>query len=268
MKHCLVKNIALILALFLIIPGTALSEETDKVIATVNGQDIMESQLEIAAIQSKVNYKELSAEQRSLLTNALINRQLVLQQAQKEKFDQKPAIVAELKALTESYIAATYLTQKTSNFKVTEEDMKAYYDQEVAKKTPNEYKARHILVKTEQEAKDLIKRIQDGADFSELALKESTDLGSGKKGGDLGWFTEHDMVAPFSRTVAKLQKGELGKTPIKSQFGWHVIILDDIRSTEPPSYINVKSSIRQLLLKNQLNDYLIKLNTNASVQLK
>jgi len=251
----------------LLVSATAVMAE-DAVLATVNGQDITESQLEIAAVQSKVNYKDITPEQKKLLTEALINRQLVLQEAIKANFDKDKDIAARVKALTDSYVAANYLAKIAKDFKIPEQDIKAYYDKNVVGNTPKEYKARHILVKTEDEAKALIKEIEGGADFSKLAKEKSTDSGSGSRGGDLGWFTEQDMVAPFSKAVAGLKKGELSKTPINSQFGWHVIILDDERTTPPPEFDAVKDSIEKVLIKEKLNQYLGDLNSKSNVTIK
>ncbi|MDX2505675.1 MAG: peptidylprolyl isomerase [Gammaproteobacteria bacterium] len=240
----------------------------DAVLATVNGEDITESQLKIAAAQSKVNFNSITPEQKKLLTEALVNRQLVLQEAIKANYDKDADISARVQALTESYIAANYLAKVAKNFKVEEKDMKAYYEKNVVTNTPKEYKARHILVKTEDEAKALIKEIDGGADFSKLAKEKSTDTGSSERGGDLGWFTEQDMVAPFSKAVAGLKKGELAKTPINSQFGWHVIILDDERTTKPPEFNAVKQDIEKLLIKEKLNQYLNDLNSKAKITVK
>ena len=240
----------------------------DKVLATVNGQNVTESQLEVAALQSKVNFKEITPEQKKLLTEALINRQLVLDEAIKANYDKTPDISARVKALTESFIAANYLATIAKEFKVDEAAMKAYYEKNVVANTQNEYKARHILVKTEDEAKTLIIEIEGGADFSTLAKEKSTDTGSGSHGGDLGWFNEQDMVASFSKKVATMKKGELSKTPVNSQFGWHVIILDDVRSIKPPEFSAVKQDIEKVLIKEKLNQYLDDLNAKASIVLK
>ena len=240
----------------------------DKVLATVDGQNVTESQLEIAAAQSKVDYKAITPEQKKLLTEALINRELVLSEAKKAKYDKTPDIEARVKALTESYIAANYLATIAREFKIDEQSIKDYYDKNVVGNTPKEYKARHILVKTEDEAKSIIKELEGGADFSKLAKEKSTDTGSGSRGGDLGWFTEQDMVAPFSKAVAGLKKGELSKTPVNSQFGWHVIILDDVRTTAPPEYNSVKENIKKVLIKEKLNQYLDDLNSKAAIVVK
>ncbi len=267
-KNSVFKKTALGLALsaFLISSSALLAE--DKVIANVNGEDISESQMEIAATQSKVDYKNITPEQRKLLTEALVNRQLVLQEAIKAGFDKKPDVAARVKALIDSYIAANYLASVAEGFKVSEAEIKAFYDKNVLQNTSKEYKARHILVKTEAEAVALINQIENGADFSKLAKEKSTDSGSGSKGGDLGWFGEKDMVQPFAKAVAGLKKGELSKKPVQSQFGWHVIILDDERKTTPPPLESVKAEIEKILIKEKLNQYLEDLNAKAKITLK
>ncbi len=259
-KKSVFKKTALGLALSaLLISSSALLAE-DKVIANVNGEDISENQLEIAATQSKVDYKNITPEQRKLLTEALVNRQLVLQEAIKAGFDKKPEVVA--------CIAANYLATIAESFKVSDTEIKTFYDKNVLQNTTKEYKARHILVKTEAEAVVLISQIENGADFSKLAKEKSTDTGSGSKGGDLGWFSEKDMVQPFAKAVADLKKGELSKKPVQSQFGWHVIILDDERKTTPPPLESVKAEIEKILIKEKLIQYLNDLNAKAKITLK
>ncbi len=267
-KKSVFKKTALGLALSaLLISSSALLAE-DKVIANVNGEDISENQLEIAATQNKVDYKNITPEQRKLLTDALVNRQLVLHEAIKAGFDKKPEVVARVKALIDSYIAANYLATVAESFKVSDTEIKAFYDKNVLQNTTKEYKARHILVKTEAEAVVLISQIENGADFSKLAKEKSTDTGSGSKGGDLGWFSEKDMVQPFAKAVTGLKKGELSKKPVQSQFGWHVIILDDERKTTPPPMESVKAEIEKILIKEKLNQYLNDLNAKAKITLK
>lgn len=260
------QTLTLVLSAALMSATPLMAEDT--VLATVNGQDITESQLKIAATQSKVNYKEITPEQKKLLTEALINRQLVLQEAIKADFDKDKDVAARVKALTDSYIAANYLAKIAKEFKVSEEDIKAYYEKEVVNNRPKEYKARHILVKTEDEAKQLIKEIEGGADFSKLAKEKSIDTGSGSQGGSLEWFAGKDMVAPFSKAVADLKKGEMSKMPVNSQFGWHVVILDDERTPPPPELNDVKENIKKVLIKEKLNQYLSDLNSNSKVTIK
>jgi len=258
-------SLALAFSSFCLVTTSAIAE--DAIIAVVNGDNITKSQLEIAAIQSKVEIDKITDEQKKALTDALVNRQLVLQEALKEKFDQDPGVKSRVQALVDSYIAANYLAKLAESFKIPETEMQAYYDKNVIGKMPKEYKARHILVKTEDEAKALIKEIEGGADFSKLATEKSIDTGSAVKGGDLGWFTGQNMVASFAQAIAGMKKGELNKTPIQSQFGWHVITLDDERETPAPKFDEVKPEIEKVIIKAHLNQYLTKLNNNAKVSI-
>jgi len=262
------KNLVLALACSGLFLASSTLVAQDKILATVNGQNVTESQLEIAAAQSKIDYKAITFEQKKLLTEALINRQLVLGEAIKANYNNDPDIKARVKALTDSYIAANYLAAIAEKMNSSEDEMKTYYNKNVVPNVPKEYKARHILVKTEDEAKAIIKEIDSGADFSKLAKEKSTDSGSASKGGDLGWFTEQDMVASFSKAIAGLKKGELAKSPVKSQFGWHVIILDNERSAAAPEFSAVKDEINKILIKIKLNQYLTDLNAKAKIQVK
>ena len=239
----------------------------DSVLAVVNGDQVTESQLKIAALQSKVDFNAITATQKDALIDALVNRQLVLQAAIKAGFDKDPDVASRVKALTDSYIAANYLAKVAEGFKIDEKDMQAYYDKKVLADMPEEYKARHILVKTEDEAKAIIKEVEGGADFSTLAKEKSTDSGSAVNGGDLGWFTAQNMVPPFSQAIAKMKKGELNKTPIQSQFGWHVIKLDDEREMTAPKFSEVKQEIEKVIIKDRLNQYLTDLNSKAKITL-
>lgn len=239
----------------------------DSVLAVVNGDEVTESQLKIAALQSKVDFNAITPVQKNALIEALVNRQLVLQAAIKENFDKDPDVASRVKALTDSYIAANYLAKVAEGFKIDEKQMQAYYDKNVLAEMPKEYKARHILVKTEDEAKAIIKEIEGGADFSSLAKEKSTDSGSAVNGGDLGWFTAQNMVPPFSQAIAGMKKAELNKTPIQSQFGWHVIKLDDEREMTAPKFAEVKQEIEKVIIKDQLNQYLTDLNSAAKITL-
>ncbi len=261
------KSPLVILCSSLLLASSTLFAE-DKIVATVNGHSIPESQVEIAAQQSQIDFKKITPEQKKLLIEALVNRQLILDKAIEAGFDKDPGIVARVRALTESYIAANYLAEIAEKYKSSDAEMKAYYDKNIVANAAKEYKARHILVKTEDEAKAIIKNIESGADFSAVAKEKSTDIGSGAKGGDLGWFKKQNMVAPFANAVASMKKGQLNKTPIQSQFGWHVIILDDERTATPPAYDDVKKNIDKELIKEKLTQYLDDLNKKAKIELK
>jgi len=143
--------------------------------------------------------------------------------------------------------------------------VKAEYDTQVAA-MPKEYKARHILVETKEKAEAIIKELAAGGDFAKIATKESKDPGSGKNGGDLGWFSAQTMVKPFADAVAALQKGQTTQAPVQSEFGWHVIQLEDTRSPAAPAFDDVKQQVETLSQRKKLQAYLDELRKNAKIQ--
>ncbi|HSR02919.1 MAG TPA: peptidylprolyl isomerase, partial [Methylophilaceae bacterium] len=131
-----------------------------------------------------------------------------------------------------------------------------------------EYNARHILVKTEGEAKDIIAQLKKGTDFAKLAKEKSLDPGSKEKGGDLGWFSPAGMVKPFSDVVQNLKKGDLTEAPVQTQFGWHVIKLVDTRATQVPAYDKVKDGLERTLQQRKLEKLMLGLKDKAKIEVK
>ena len=145
--------------------------------------------------------------------------------------------------------------------------LKKEYQEQIKNAPKEEYKARHILVKTEDEAKEIIKSLKDGADFEKLA-KEKSIGPSGPNGGDLGWFTATTMVPEFADAVAKLKKGDITDQPVKTQFGWHVIKLEDTRKVDPPSFDSMKDKLRSIVANKSIQNYLSELHKKAKIELK
>ena len=148
---------------------------------------------------------------------------------------------------------------------LNESDTKAAYEKFKTELGDKEYNARHILVASEAEAKDVIAQLNKGGDFSKIAKEKSIDPGSKEKGGDLGWFALGGMVKPFSEAVSKLQKGKLSTDPVQTQFGWHVIKLDDIRELKAPPYDKVKDNLQKQLGQRQLEKMLTDLRAKATI---
>ena len=144
--------------------------------------------------------------------------------------------------------------------------MKKLYDEQFGNYTGTEYKASHILVKTEEEASALITELAEGADFAELAKEHSTGP-TGPKGGDLGWFDADQMVPAFSEAVKGMEKGAYSKEPVNTQFGWHVILLQDTREAEPPTFEEVKPQLATQLQQQAVARYVAELRQNAKVEL-
>lgn len=199
------------------------------------------------------------------ILNELANVLIVAQDAEKQKIDQRPDVVATLALLRAKLLAQTALQEYVSSHKPDEAAIQAAYDSEYANNTTTEYKARHILVKEQEEAKKLIGQLDEGADFAELAQQHSTGP-TGKNGGDLGWFDSEQMVKPFSDAVKEMATGTYTKQPVQTQFGWHVILLEESRENPPPSLEMVKSEIVNKLQQKDLSDHMKTLREKSTLQ--
>jgi peptidyl-prolyl cis-trans isomerase C len=147
----------------------------------------------------------------------------------------------------------------------TDAEIKAEYDTQVAA-MPKEYRARHILVASKETAESAIRELKAGGDFAKLAEKESTDQGSAAKGGDLDWFRLEKMVKPFSDAVRGLDKGQMTEQPVQSEFGWHVIKLEDVRSPAAPAFDEVKERVDMIVKRKKLQAHFEELRKAANVQ--
>ena len=229
--------------------------------AVVNGQYISKSALDTLT-------KEVSERARGqkVPKEKLID-ELLVQQAQSKHLDQTPETQERLAMMKNSLLSQLAVEDYIKANPVTDADLKAEYEKQIGNTAGGtEYKARHILVKEEPEAIAVIAELDKGADFAELAKTKSTGP-SKTQGGDLGWFGPKQMVAPFSAAVAKLEKGSYTKAPVKTQFGWHVIILEDIRVQNPPPFDSVKAQLEPLVQRQKLTEYLDSLRQGAQVEI-
>lgn len=260
----------LLVSSLLIALSTPLLAEIDKtVVATVNSKDVIAEELIMTAQQNKIDYKVLNGLQKKMLLNGLINRILVAEEARKQKLDNDPETKLKLNALIDSVLAATLLEKETKKIKISDQDIQAYYDKSIKTNIQKEYKARHILVKEEKEAKELVALLASaGADkFAASAKEKSLDKGSAVNGGDLGWFNPARMVPSFAKAVKEATKGKI-TDPVKSQFGWHIILLEDSKDITPPSVADSKQKIVQILTKEKITAYLDGLEKKAKIDIK
>jgi peptidyl-prolyl cis-trans isomerase C len=184
----------------------------------------------------------------------------------KKGLDSQPVVIATLNQTTRTTLAGIAIKDFMSKNPVTDEAAKVAYDEQMGA-AGKEYNARHILVADEDTAKEVIKLLDSGSDFSELAKEKSTGP-SGASGGKLGWFGAGQMVKPFSDAAAELEKGAYTKAPVQTQFGWHVIILDDVRDSTPPPFDDVKDRIKMLLANQQLQAYVESMKNTATIDIK
>lgn len=236
----------------------------DAPIATVNGTKISEWTLQRYALQRGVQ-GDLQLEQRRAFTEELINRELIYQDAVNIGIDKTPAIQAEVEHQRVNIVASAMLNRSSDRFQVSDEALKKEYEARKDELGGTELKARHILLDTEQDAKEVIAALDKGGDFAKLAGERSKGP-SAVSGGDLGWFKPDQMVAPFSAAAGKLAKGSYTKQPVHTQFGWHVIKLEDKRSIQPPSFDSVKEQIRVGLQNRLIEDYIRELRNKAKIE--
>ncbi len=196
----------------------------------------------------------------------IINIELLVQTAKDKGMMKDEELVFELKRSASGLIASHFLQQQIMKMNITMDDLKARYQKDyIDGDQAKEYNANHILVKTEQEAKDIISKLDNAEVFTELAKTLSTGP-SGKNGGALGWFKSADMVPPFSQAAMSLAKGQYSKNPVKTQFGWHVIYLNDSRKLDPPTFDSVSKKISSAMASEEINNIMKKLHASARIE--
>jgi peptidyl-prolyl cis-trans isomerase C len=236
-------------------------------VAVVNGKNISKSEFDLyvenVGRQSK---REITEAEKSQLLDQFISMQLAATAAEKAGIEKEAKVQDQLALARLNVLVDTGLQQWLEKNPVTDAELRPEYDAQVAQ-MPKEYHARHILVDDQAKAEALTKQLKDGGDFAKLAEKNSKDP-SGKNGGDLGWFTLETMVKPFSDAVAALEPGKMTDQPVQSQFGWHIIKLEESRVTAPPAFDEVKDRVKVLVQRKKLQDYLDTLRKEAKIEKK
>jgi peptidyl-prolyl cis-trans isomerase C len=239
----------------------------DPVVATVNGQPIYLSELEVAQQALPPQYRNMPlASVFPALLDRIVDSKLVVADGKKNKIDADPTFKRRL-AFVEDQVIQDFWLQKEVAKRITQERLQQRYLEKL-KSMPaeEEVQARHILVATEAEAKDLLAELKKGTAFDKLAREKSTDKASGAEGGDLGWFKRTDMVKEFSDAAFALKKGELSDAPIKTQFGYHIVKVEDRRQAPPPSFEELADQIREDLSRETVSGFLDQLRSTAKIE--
>ena len=234
--------------------------------ATVNGKPIKQAWVDYIMKDAQARGQKSSDGMKNAIINELVGSELAYQEAQKQGIDKMPDYKINEELSQRKLLVNIFLADFMKKNPVTEADTKAAYEQYKKELGDKEYNARHILVKTEAEANDILAQVKKGSDFAKLAKEKSMDPGSKEKGGDLGWFSPAGMVKPFSEAVTTLKKGEVTSSPVQTQFGWHVIKMVDTRATQVPTYDKVKESLERTLQQRKLEKMMLDLKAKAKIE--
>ena len=262
---------ALILIAALLVPGLAVAQQDDQavdpdaVVATVDGNPITEADVGFAAEDLGQDLAQIPVNsRRAYLIGVLIDMKLMANAAKAQNLQDSPEFARRSEYLQERALRRAYFVD-ILNKSVTDDQVKAAYDDYVASAPQTEeVRARHILVNTEEEAKAVLDELNNGKDFAELAQEKSIDPGAAN-GGDLGYFTKGQMVQPFEDAAFALEVGQVSQ-PIQTQFGWHIIKLEDRRPKQPATLEQMAPQIRQQLLIEAFNDEVAALKDGADIQ--
>ncbi|WP_374361304.1 peptidylprolyl isomerase [Pseudoduganella danionis] len=234
-------------------------------VATVNGKAIPASKVDQVVKQVVAQGQQPDSPQlREMIKKDLIGREVLIQEADKQGYGTKAEVKAAIENARQSIIINAMLADYLKKNPVKEADMKAEYDKYKAAMGEKEYHSRHILVGTEQEAKDIIAKLKSGGKFEELA-KVSKD-GSANNGGDLGWMTPGKLVKPFADAMVALKNGEITQTPVKTEFGFHVIKMEESRPVKLPSFEEVKGQINEAMQQRKIAALREELMAKAKIQ--
>ncbi len=238
-------------------------------VAIVNGTPISRTEFDVyvkSLLQGKPQ-TTLTPEQQNQVLDEMITMELVSAQGVKDGVEKEPEVAARLAILRMRVLADAESQKYLKGKEPTDAELHAEYDSAIASMDKTEYHARHILVDSKEKGQAIIKKLKGGAKFEDLAKTESSD-GSKNNGGDLGWFTLARMVKPFGEAVKGLKKGEITPEPVQTQFGWHVIQLEDTRDVTPPPFEQVKAQVSNGVIQKKLQAYVEELKKNAKIEKK
>jgi peptidyl-prolyl cis-trans isomerase C len=238
----------------------------DKSAAMVNGVSIPQSRVDmrvkIATSQGQPDTPEL----RKAVLDDLVSMEVLAQEAKKKGLNKDPEVIQQTELADQSVLVSAFVQDYAKNHQISEDQLKQEYDKLKVNLGNKEYKASHILVDSEDEAIAIIKQLGKKGNFAKIAEAKSKDAGSAAKGGQLDWAVPSNFVPPFANALLSLKKGQYTKEPVKTQYGWHVIKLDDERNLKMPSFEELKPQIQQRLQQQSIQEYVADLRSKAKIE--
>jgi peptidyl-prolyl cis-trans isomerase C len=270
------SRLAVLLIALMAVPFAALAQPeenpkgpaSDPVMARVDGKDIRGSDVMTLIRRLPAQTREVPMEKLvPAMIDTLINTHLIEEAAEKEHLQNDPEVQRRLAVAENEIVRQVYIERLVSK-DLTDAKLRAAYDVFIKSMPPREeVDARHILVKTEAEAKQIVAQLERGADFGKLAKEKSIDPAGKDSGGDLGWFTKDQMVPEFANAAFALKKGQFTKVPVKTRFGWHIIKLVDRRAAPPPTFDDVKRQLAQRVQGEVIGEKVKELRTHAKIEI-
>lgn len=258
--------LALLLAATVSFPALCADEDA---VATVNGVAVPKARFDLLLSSQTTQGQADTPAFREELREIMITREVLAQEALRRKLDESDDYKQQIDAMKQQLLLSILFNTFIAEMEPTEEDLQARYEEIKAANAQlgdKEYRVRHILLENEDDAKQIITQLQGGSDFAELAKEKSGDSGSKESGGDLGWAPPQRYVKPFATAITSLTKGETTKAPIKTDFGYHVIEVMDVRASEFPPYDQVKEQLRKEMLTGARDQLIGKLRAEAKIE--
>ncbi|MFZ9314213.1 MAG: peptidylprolyl isomerase [Burkholderiaceae bacterium] len=234
-------------------------------IAVVNGRPIPKERADLFLKELAKQGQQSTPELAALVRQELVDREILLQEAEKRGLPAVSEFKFQIETARTQILIQALVQDELGRNPIKDEDIQAEY-QRLTAQLNTEYRARHILVETEAMAKDILARLNKGEKFEALAKSLSKDPGSAANGGDLDWASADTFVGPFSEAMVKLEKGKTTSAPVQTQFGWHVIRLDDVRKSQPPALAEVRDQIAESLQRKKLSEFQQTLKGRAKIQ--
>ena len=258
----LTRIVALVAGLIL----AAAAHSQEGALAKVNGVTIPQSRADLLMKEMSAQGRPDTPEMRDAIKQELINREIVAQEAVKKGLHKRPEVTTQIELQRQAVLINAYLQDYLKSNPVTEDDLRKEYESAKASAATREYKVRHILVESEDEAKQILAQLKKGGSFEKLAAEKSKDQGSKVRGGDLDWATPARYVPAFGQAITKLKKGQVSDPPVQTQFGWHVIRVDDERPAKFPAFEEAKPQIEQQMRQQTVNKAFTDLRSKAKVE--
>jgi peptidyl-prolyl cis-trans isomerase C len=232
---------------------------------TVNGKPIPKSRVDFIVKQRAAQGQPDNEQSRKAIVDNLITQEVVAQEADRRGFAKTSDVRNQMELLRQQVLVQALVQDYLKSHPIKDEDMLAEYNKVKGSRGDKEYKARHILVDKDSEANEIIAQLKKGTKFEDLA-KQSKDPGSKDKGGDLDWNPPSTFVKPFAEALSKLEKGKYTETPVQTQFGWHVIQLDDVRTMQFPAFDAVKPQLLSRMQEQEVQKYIGELRSKAKIE--